>query len=68
MLKSGLAFLCCSECLLLSDVVLDLGFTTKAQRQTFITKAAQIGIFAEVHYLEAPAAVRRERVKKRKRE
>lgn len=50
------------------DVVLDLGFTTKAQRSTFIDHAKKLGITAEVHYLEAPSDVRRQRIAKRNSE
>ena len=50
------------------NVVLDLGFTTKAQRNTFIDHALKLGITAEVHYLDAPEEVRRQRVTKRNSE
>ena len=50
------------------SVVLDLGFTTKLQRQLFVEKADQIGIFAEVHYIKASVETRRKRVKKRNSE
>lgn len=46
-------------------VVLDLGFTTKAQRGVFIELANTLAINAEVHYLNAPTALRLQRVKQR---
>jgi len=49
-------------------VVLDLGFTTKAQRAMFTNKASVLGINAEVHYLSAPRDVRKKRVEKRNTE
>ncbi len=50
------------------NVVLDLGFTTKAQRQVFADKSSTLGIPAEVHYLSAPADIRKKRVEKRNAE
>lgn len=50
------------------NVVLDLGFTTKAQRERFAQLAVQCGGIAEIHYLEAPTELRRQRVKKRNSE
>lgn len=50
------------------NVVLDLGFTTKEQRKTFVDRAKRLGIYAEVHYLNAPTSVRRQRVAKRNAE
>ena len=47
------------------SVVLDLGFTTRAQRESVASRARERGIAVEVHYLDAPAAVRRRRVAKR---
>lgn len=47
------------------NVVLDLGFTTKAQRGLFVGKASELGIRAEIHYLDAQKEVRRKRVAKR---
>jgi predicted kinase len=47
------------------SVVLDLGFTTKLQRKIFVEKADQIGILAEIHYIEASVETRKDRVKKR---
>ncbi|MGC9403168.1 AAA family ATPase [Vibrio genomosp. F10] len=46
-------------------VVLDLGFTTKAQRQHFVVLAKALGVNAEIHYLDAPTDIRRQRVNKR---
>ena len=50
------------------NVVLDLGFTTRAQRQVFVDRAKRLGIDAEVHFVDAPADVRRRRVAKRNAE
>ena len=50
------------------NVVLDLGFTTKEQRDLFAERAKTMGVNAEVHYLEAPKDVRKQRVDKRNRE
>lgn len=50
------------------NVVLDLGFTTKDQRALFIDKARAMGLTAEVHYLQAPAEIRRQRVYQRNAE
>lgn len=47
------------------NVVLDLGFTTKAQRDFFLAKANALNIRAELHYLDAQIETRRERVAKR---
>jgi predicted kinase len=47
------------------SVVLDLGFTTKSQRQLFVQKAHQLKIQSEVHYIEASTENRQKRVKKR---
>lgn len=47
------------------NVILDLGFTTKAQREVFIKKADELNINAEIHYLDAPKDVRIKRVEKR---
>lgn len=51
--------------LLGGSVVLDLGFTTKAQRDIFVIKAKELGINPEVHYLDVPKDVRKKRVKER---
>lgn len=50
------------------SVVLDLGFTEKAQRQLFADRAEGLNIEAEVHYLEVSKEVRKERVAKRNAE
>ncbi|MGJ8687948.1 MAG: AAA family ATPase [Gammaproteobacteria bacterium] len=50
------------------NVILDLGFTTKAQRAEFIERAKNLNIEAEVHYLDAPTDVRKKRVDKRNTE
>lgn len=50
------------------NVILDLGFTTQAQRREFADRARELDIEAEVHYLDAPAALRRTRVERRNRE
>ena len=47
------------------NVVLDLGFTTKAQRAMFSDRAKNMKINTEIHYLDAPADIRRQRVEKR---
>lgn len=49
-------------------VVLDLGFTTKAQRDHFATLANELDVEPEVHYLNAPKDVRKKRVVKRNME
>ena len=50
------------------NVILDLGFTTKAQRGEFIERAKKLNLEAEVHYLDAPTDVRKKRVEKRNTE
>jgi predicted kinase len=47
------------------NVILDLGFTTKVQRDIFYNKAKAVNIQAEIHYLDAPEDIRKKRVKKR---
>ncbi len=47
------------------SAILDLGFTTKAQREIFRTKAISLGVDSEVHYLDVPADVRKRRVEQR---
>lgn len=49
-------------------VVLDLGFTTKEQRDGFANKGSDLGVNAEVHYLDAPSDIRKQRVEKRNQE
>ena len=59
----------CAQILSLDgNVVLDLGFTTKEQRDVFSGKAKALGIHAEVYYLDAPQEIRKKRVEKRNRE
>lgn len=50
------------------SVVLDLGFTEKAQREKFADRARAMDINPEVHYLDAPLAIRKSRVGKRNME
>ena len=47
------------------NVVLDLGFTTKAQRDIFSERAKKLDITSEIHYLDAPRDIRKKRVEKR---
>jgi len=47
------------------SVILDLGFTTKAQRKIFLDRAQELNISAEVHYLNAPQDIRKKRIEKR---
>ncbi|WP_375749891.1 AAA family ATPase [Vibrio sp. HN007] len=54
--------------LLGGNVVLDLGFTTKAQRDIFVTKANALNIRAEIHYLDAQVETRRKRIANRNAE
>ena len=51
--------------MLRGNVILDLGFTTKTQREIFIDKAKELGVNSEVHYLDVPLNVRKQRVKQR---
>ena len=44
------------------NVVLDLGFTTKAQRDIFTDRANELDINSELHYLDAPRDIRKKRV------
>jgi len=50
------------------NVVLDLGFTTKAQRDIFSDQAKELDINSEIHYLDAPKDIRKKRVEKRNME
>ena len=43
-------------------VILDLGFTEKAQRTRFTERASELNHASEVHYVKAPADVRKQRV------
>ena len=44
------------------DVVLDLGFMKAQQRSRFVALAQEIGLAAQLHFVTAPHALRRERV------
>lgn len=50
------------------NVILDLGFTTKAQRTIFSNRAKMLKINPEIHYLDAPNVVRKQRVEQRNNE
>ena len=50
------------------NIVLDLGFTTKSQRDSFVRLADSVGVVAEIHYVRAPTEVRQQRVATRNRE
>jgi len=50
------------------NVVLDLGFTTKAQRDLFANRAKQLQLEPELHYLSASMENRKQRVHKRNTE
>jgi len=47
------------------NVILDLGFTTRAQREVFSNRAKEMNINSELHYLAAPADIRKQRIAKR---
>jgi len=47
------------------NVILDLGFTSKAQRDIFSNRARELEISPEIHYLSAPKSIRKQRVNKR---
>lgn len=47
------------------NVILDLGFSQKAQRRLFMARAEGVGVTPEVHYLDVPQEIRRQRVKQR---
>ncbi len=47
------------------NVILDLGFTTKAQRDIFANRARELGLDPEIHYLCASTVTRKQRVGKR---
>jgi len=49
-------------------VVLDLGFTTKEQRALFSDRAKAMNINPEVHFLDVPQDIRKQRVAKRNEE
>ena len=50
------------------NVVLDLGFTTKEQRDVFSNRGIEHNINAEIHYLDAPRNIRVQRIKTRNQE
>ena len=50
------------------SVILDLGFTTKAQRDIFSNRARELDINPEIHYLDAPKDTRKQRIDKRNTE
>lgn len=50
------------------NVILDLGFTTKEQRDVFANRARALGIDPEIHYLDAAKDTRKQRVNKRNTE
>jgi len=50
------------------NVILDLGFASKAQRALFSDKAEGLGIRSELHYLNAPKETRKARIQKRNSE
>jgi len=50
------------------NVVLDLGFTEKTQREHFSVRAKSLGLEAEIHFLDAPKEIRKQRVEKRNSE
>ena len=47
------------------NVILDLGFTTKAQRDVFSNRAKEMNLNSEIHYLDAPKDIREQRIAKR---
>jgi len=51
-----------------ANVILDLGFTTKAQRDLFADRARKLGVKPEIHYLDASQTTRKQRVNKRNTE
>ena len=51
--------------LLNGNVILDLGFTTKEQRDHFTSKAKELGVSSELHYLNIPMELRKKRVEER---
>jgi len=59
----------CGQILKLNgNVVLDLGFTTKEQRDIFASLAKQIDVIPEIHYLDASRAMREKRIEERNNE
>lgn len=49
-------------------VVLDLSFSTKRQRSEFFAKAEELGIQPELHVLDVPVDIRKQRVQQRNEE
>ncbi len=47
------------------NVILDLGFTTKEQRDIFSNRAQELGIDSEIHYLDVAKDTRKQRIHKR---
>ena len=47
------------------NVILDLGFTTKEQRDVFAHRGRELGLDPEIHYLNASTETRKQRVEKR---
>ena len=47
------------------NVILDLGFTTKAQRNIFSDRAKELDIDSEIHYLDTRKDIRKKRVEQR---
>jgi predicted kinase len=47
------------------NVILDLGFTSRQHRDRFKALSKAVGVEAEIHYLKAAIAVRKQRVKQR---
>lgn len=47
------------------NVILDLGFTTKDQRMVFVSQAKALGIASELHFLDTPQTLRKQRVAER---
>jgi len=47
------------------NVILDLGFTSKGQRDFFTSKAKEIGIESELHFIDTPKDIRKKRVAER---
>ncbi len=50
------------------NVILDLGFTAKSQRDYFAERATAISVHSEVHYIDVPRDIRKQRVTKRNAE
>ena len=58
----------CKQILSLNgSVILDLGFTTKSQRDVFVSNSKEIGIESEIHFINTPKEIRRQRVIERNR-